>query len=280
MIKEYEIKEDNQTVKEYLKKIGFSRNLGKKVKLYGEIYINGEKAKNYFPLKKGDILKVVYEEKVSEDVEAAFSPLDICYEDDYFLVVNKDNNITVQPSKKYYTNNLLSYVKGYLKGLSNPHLINRLDYATSGLVIISKEGYIHSEFKKQEIEKKYLALVKGTFLSKEGVIDLPISRDDKSNIKRMVNENGQKAITKYKVIEEYNDKSLVELTLVTGRTHQIRVHLSFLNHPIIGDGLYGEKEDIMMLHAYYLKFNHFLTNEKIEVIKYPKWYKGDKLCQI
>lgn len=274
MILKYVIEEDNILVKEYLEKIGLSRNLRKKVRLHDIIYINGEKAKNYFPLRKGDILELCFHENMNEEIIQNDMPLDIQYEDEYLMIINKPRAISSQPSRKHIFDNIVSVVKNYFvaKGInSNIHLVNRLDYQTSGLMIIAKDGVTHFAFSKVKIEKKYLCEIEGHIEPEQGVIDLPIDRYDAPSIKRYVSDTGKPSQTVYKVIKKMENKDLVEVLLETGRTHQIRVHFSYLNHPLIGDELYGKKEDYLRLHCFSLMFKHPWTNEKIEVVNYPKW---------
>lgn len=274
MILKYVIEEDSILVKEYLEKIGLSRNLRKKVRLQDIIYINGEKAKNYFPLKKGDILELCFHENMNEEIVQNNMPLDIQYEDEYLMIINKPRAISSQPSRKHVFDNIVSVVKNYFvkEGInSNIHLVNRLDYQTSGLMIIAKDGVTHFAFSKVKIEKKYLCEIEGHIEPKQGVIDLPIARYDAPSIKRYVSDTGKPSQTIYKVLKKLENKDLVEVLLETGRTHQIRVHFSYLNHPLIGDELYGRKEDFLRLHCFSLKFNHPWTNKKIEVVNYPKW---------
>jgi len=268
--------EEKDLVKEFLKKQGISRNLGKKIKLYGNIYINGKESFNYSEINIGDILIIEYQEKINPDIPLSEFSIDIIHEDDYLLIINKPINLSTQPSRKHIDDNLISRIKKYYfdQGINNNiHLVNRLDYSTSGLIIVAKDGFIHQQLAdKTEIIKKYIAKVKGTFETEFGIINLPIERDSRFSILRRVSENGQNSITKYKVLSKEDDITILELTLLTGRCHQIRVHLSAVKHPIIGDKLYGEAENELFLHSYYLKFIHPFTNEEIEIIHYPNWY--------
>lgn len=272
------IVDEDSVVKEYILRQGISRKLGRKIKLYGKILINGKEAKNYFEIHKDDVLEIELEEESNPEIPTTNLPIDIIYEDEYFLVINKPTNLSSQPSKKHYEDNLISRVKSYYQNkgiINNIHLVNRLDYGTSGLLIIAKNGYIHYLLSAIEFEKRYLAFVEGILEEKSGVISLPIIRLENSTIKRGVGLNGQEAITIFKVIKEYENKSLLELQLVTGRCHQIRVHLSHINHPIIGDKLYGNSSDELLLHSYFLKFVHPITKEEILLKKLPNWFDLD-----
>lgn len=274
MILKYIIDQEKILVKEYLELIGLSRKIRKRARVEDIIYINGKKAKNFYPLYKGDILELIFDEQMNEEILVNDKPLDIIYEDDYIIIVNKENDISSQPSQKHPVHNVISCVKNYFikKNInSNVHLVNRLDYSTSGLMIIAKDGITHFEFTKVNIVKKYICEIQGHIQPTSGTIDLPIDREEAPSIKRFVSENGKQSVTHYKVLQSTADTDFVEATLQTGRTHQIRVHFSYLGFPLVGDVLYGKKDDILKLHCYYLSFNHPWTNEKLEFINYPKW---------
>ena len=267
--------EHDAILKEYLLEIGLSRHYCKKVKLYGKMYINDVEAKNYFPLKKGDKITIELDEELNQEVVPLIdTKLDIRYEDDFLLVINKPVNLATLPTKKHFYDNVISLVKKHYldKGInSNIHVVNRLDYSTSGLMVIAKDGLTHYLLTPKDekvIKRKYKALVCGKMDKKSGVIDLPISRIPGS-MKREVSENGKDAQTIYHVEKEYLDKSLVDIELVTGRTHQIRVHFSYLGYPLIGDKLYNENynnEERLCLHCYYVSFIHPHTKEQITII--------------
>ena len=271
--------EKEMLVKEYLEYVGISHHLRKKVRGLDNIYINGEKAKNYYKLNIGDILELEFEEELNSEYSANFADLDkikIKYEDEYLMVISKDINISSLPSKRHEKDNVLSILKAYFINnniQSNIHLVNRLDYATSGLMIIAKSNICQHELSKDKITKKYLAYVDGILDVKEGLIDKPIAREEAPSILRYVSKDGQSALTKYKVLKEENGNSLVELELLTGRCHQIRVHMKSVGTPIIGDKLYNNKcsNDVLHLHSYYLSFTHPFTKEIVEIIDYPNW---------
>ena len=253
-------------VKEYLQELGLSKKFCKRVKLYGKILINGEEAKNYYLLKPNDELTLILDEELNQDIVPINQKLDIIYEDEYILVINKPYGLSVQPSRKHYLDNLISLVKNYYinNGInSNIHVVNRLDYATSGLVIIAKDGLTHYKMSTSILEKKYYAIVHGNLENKEDEIVLPIKRMEESNIKRMVSPDGKYAKTIYKVIEANSNYSLLDVNLITGRTHQIRVHFSYLGNPLVGDKLYGDDEfGRLYLHCYKLVIKHPYTNEE------------------
>ena len=267
-------------VKEYMQELDLSKRFCKKVKLYGSIKINDIDAKNYFPLKIGDKLTLEYNESENDDIHSCDYPLDIVYEDDDLLVINKPIGLASQPSHKHFENNVVSYVKAYFQKKninSNVHVVNRLDYQTSGLMVISKNGFMHHELTKDKIiTRKYYCVIQGIMDKKEGTIIKGIARECEGSIKRIATDSGQMAITHYKVIAEGNDKSLVDVLLETGRTHQIRVHFSYLGHPLIGDKLYGEEDERLLLHCYNLSFNHPKTGELIDLTALPEFYETFK----
>ena len=281
MILKYIIEEEKILVKEYLELKGLSRNIRKKARIEDVIYINGQKARNYYELHRGDILELIFEEQMNQEIDVNNKDFKILFEDQYIMIIEKESGISSQPSRKHPTDNVISCVKNYFMKNninSNIHLVNRLDFSTSGLMIIAKDGITHFEFSKINIVKKYLCEITGHINPNNGTINLPIGRYDAPSIKRYVTEEGKESITHYKVIKNNENTDYVEVTLETGRTHQIRVHFSYLGHPLIGDELYGTKADNLKLHCYYLSFNHPWTNERIEVKNYPNWI-GRDICQ-
>ena len=252
--------EKESILKDYLLEIGLSRRFCRRVKLYGKIYLNGKETKNFVNVFPGDIITLEYEEEENEEILSKEANLDIRYEDEHILVINKPEGLTSQPSRLHYEDNVISYVKSYLQKnniSTNVHVVTRLDFQTSGLMIIAKDGHTHYLLTKDNIiEKRYKAIVSGILIEKQGLIDLPIARKDEISILREINISGKKAVTEYKVLKEIKNKSLVEVKLHTGRTHQIRVHFSALGHPLIGDKLYGKEEKRLMLHCYYLRFKN------------------------
>ena len=267
-------------LKEYLQEIGLSRHYLKKVKLYGKMYINGEVAKNYYNVKKDDVITLELDEALNEDIEIKSDiKLDIKYEDEYLIIINKPVDLATLPTKKHFYDNVISLVKKhYIDNNinSNIHVVNRLDFSTSGLMVIAKDGLTHFNLSPKDNEKiikrKYLAIIDGIMDRKEGVINLPIARLN-DGMKRTVSIDGKDSITLYKVLKEENGRSLVDIELVTGRTHQIRVHFSYLGYPLVGDKLYNpnyNNEKRLYLHCYYVSFVHPYTNKLIEVEDYDQ----------
>ena len=259
-------------------KLNISSRLFTKLK-NEHIYLNGELLNTYHPLNHGDILTIDfgYEEIQDNIVSNTNIKLDILYEDDWLLIVNKPPFLPVHPTMRHYESTLSNGVKAYyeqigLKKKIRP--VNRLDKNTSGIVIFAKCEYIQEELTKQMknniFQKHYIALVNGNLPIDNEIktIDTPIKRKSDSIIERIVSLDGEKAITKYKVIKNYKDYSELEIRLLTGRTHQIRVHFQSIGHPILGDSLYGKKSDLIerqALHAYKSSFNHPITKQLVEI---------------
>lgn len=264
-------------VKEYMEYLKLSRRFSKKVKLYGMIYINGIPSKNYFPLKRGDELVLEFNEDVNEDIASTYFDLDIKYEDENIIIIDKPISLASQPSHLHFENNVVSYVKKYFEDNninSNVHVVNRLDYQTSGLMAIAKNGFTHHELTKEKIiKRKYYCVVEGILDCKEGIIKKGIKREREGSIKRIVADDGALSITHYKVLAEKDNCSLIDVELETGRTHQIRVHFKYINHPLIGDKLYGQESDRLYLHCYSLSFKNPLNSKMIDIISIPDFYK-------
>ncbi|MDP4178985.1 MAG: RluA family pseudouridine synthase [Bacillota bacterium] len=256
---------------------GFSGRLTKGCALSGRIKVNNNTAKLNLVLKKGDIVEVTIEKEESQNVEPEKMDLDIVYEDIDVVVVNKPFGMVVHPTRNHITGTLANGLLYYFKEKGEKcivRLVSRLDRDTSGLIIIAKNQFSHMclarDMVKEEFEKSYIAVIHGNMEDTEGTIDLPILRPSQESINRVVDINGQRSITHYKVQEKIGNSEILKLTLETGRTHQIRVHLSHLGHPIYGDTLYGTEDDTryisrQALHAYRLVFPHPRTGKLIVV---------------
>lgn len=241
------------------------------------IFLNDTTCDTRTPVKIGDklIIDFNYEEDNSNIVPNGMD-LDIIYEDDWLLIVNKPSGIAIHPSILHFNNSLSNGIRFYfdkigLKKKIRP--VNRLDKDTSGLVIFAKCEYIQEclSLQMQEgiLKKEYLCLVSGTINQKSGTINLPIARKEGSIMERCIDEKGKQAITHYKVIKEFKNYSLVECRLETGRTHQIRLHMASIGHPLLGDTLYGTSSSLISrqaLHSYKIKFIHPITKKEIELI--------------
>ncbi|KYH34500.1 ribosomal large subunit pseudouridine synthase D [Clostridium tepidiprofundi DSM 19306] len=268
---------DGIKIRDYLKDIkGLSGRFIKGAGRGGRIKVNGKEAKLNYILNYGDKIEINVEKEESQNIEPEKMDLDIIYEDKDLIVVNKIPGIVVHPTKSHPTGTLANGLIYHFRANGEKcivRLVNRLDMDTSGLVIVAKNQFAHMSLsyamKNKEIEKSYLAVVHGTPKCDKATIDLPIDRPTMDSIKREVMENGKKSITHYEVLESYAEGSLIKLRLETGRTHQIRVHLSHIGNSIYGDSLYGKKEDEYIkrqaLHAYRIAFPHPKTGEKIEL---------------
>lgn len=268
--------EQNLTILEYLKEKGYSRqNVVALKKMPESILVNGMWEHVNFSLKSGDVLTIRIQELQSNDkIVPVPLPLPIVYEDEDILVVDKPADMPVHPSVNNYDNTLANAVAYYYASQNIPftfRCVNRLDRDTTGLTILAKHmlagGILSDMVSKREIHREYLALA-GGYLSGEGTVDAPIAREDTSVIKRQVDFiHGERAVTHYKVLSHIeNQASLVALQLETGRTHQIRVHMSYLGHPLLGDDLYGGEVRLMKrqaLHSHKLLFHHPITGKEL-----------------
>lgn len=271
----YEIKNNTQTINSTLQnelKIS-SRLLYKLIKL-NKIELNHKPCDTRKTVTFGDTITINfdYEEDNSNIIPTKMN-LNIIFEDDWLLVVNKPAGIAIHPSVLHYSDSLCNGIKFYfdkigLKKKIRP--VNRLDLNTSGLVVFAKCEYIQecliNQMKKNQFKKEYLAVCNGFFDKKYGTINLPIARKENSIIERCISENGQPAITHYEVLKEFDNYSLVKCSLETGRTHQIRVHMSAIGHPLLGDSLYGSISDLInrqALHCFNLQFIHPVYNNDL-----------------
>jgi 23S rRNA pseudouridine1911/1915/1917 synthase len=234
-------KGSGRLVREFLKEHDISKTALTDIKFNGgDILVNGEHVTVRYSLKQGDVLSVLFPPEIpSEGLAAENIPLDIVYEDAYILVVNKPPFLSSIPSREHPTGSLSHALLHYYEQhhiASTIHLVNRLDRDTSGLLIVAKHRYVHYLFSKEQrhhnIHRTYRALVHGVLPGDNGTINEPIGRKNESIIEREVRPDGQHAVTHYEVLERFNDYTYVQLKLETGRTHQIRVHLSHLGHPL------------------------------------------------
>ncbi len=245
----------------------------------GEVLLNQSAVKAHYKVRTNDSLIINISPKSLEpEVLAERIPLEIIFEDQSLLVINKPAGMVTHPAQGNYSQTLVNALLGYgcrlskINGPLRPGIVHRLDKDTSGLMVVAKEDSAHQklarQFSRHTIKRKYIALAKGNIAHNEGVIELPIARDRVNRQKMAVSfrEKAKYALTRYKVIKRYAKATLVELTPHTGRTHQLRVHLKFLGHPILGDSRYGRRDKIgrLALHAKVLGFNHPRTGKFME----------------
>lgn len=250
------------------------------------VFVNGKNIKPNVILEIGDEITVSIPDKKEITLVAEDIALDIVYEDDYIIIINKPRNMVVHPAagneEHTLVNALLNHCKLSMINSERPGIVHRLDKDTTGLIVCAKDDETHLKlvemFSNREINKKYLAICNGSFSKENGFIDKPIGRDEKDRKKMNVkSKSGKEALTEYNVLISNLKYSLVDVTLHTGRTHQIRVHFSSLNHPIVGDETYGNKNEKIkangqMLHSYYLEFLHPITEENLSFTVLPDEY--------
>jgi 23S rRNA pseudouridine1911/1915/1917 synthase len=266
--------DEGKTIKEFLKGHQISKAALTDIKFGGgKILVNDEEKNVRYLMKNGDHLKVMFPLEVpSEGLRSEAIPLEIVFEDEYILVVNKHPFMSTIPSREHPSGSLANALLGYYEeiGLSAAtHIVTRLDRNTSGLVLIAKHRHVHHLLSEQQkrglVKRTYVALVEGKMTDDSGTVKAPIGRKPDSIIEREVSASGQYACTHFKVLERFDRYTFVELQLETGRTHQIRVHMSYLGYPLLGDDLYGGHLDLMnrqALHCQSLAFIHpFIGHE-------------------
>ena len=284
-MKEYIINEETKNIR--LDKViaiidkDLSRSMIQKMLEDGKILVNNNKEKASYKTKLGDNIKV--EEIVPKQIElkAQDIPVEIIYEDNDIIVVNKPKGMVVHPANGNpdgtLVNAIMNICKDSLSGIGGeirPGIVHRLDKDTSGLLIVAKNDKAHinlsEQIKNREITKKYIALVRGVIKENEATIDMPIARSDKDRKKMAVKKTGKKAVTHFKVIKRYKDYTLLDIKIDTGRTHQIRVHMAEIGYPVVGDIVYSNGKNPFgvvgqMLHAKSLDFVHPITGEKLHL---------------
>ncbi|MBR3786940.1 MAG: RluA family pseudouridine synthase [Firmicutes bacterium] len=251
----------------------FSSRLRNRIKREKLVMVDGVSTPGWKKPVVGAEIRITLPDETS-GFEPQNIPLDIVYEDDDLMIINKQPGLIVHPTKGHPTGTVANALMYYMEQTGKPfkiRFVNRLDMDTSGLLVVAKNSYTQNDYTKQmkenTVEKRYVAVVKGIVESDEGTIDLPIGRPDPDHVRRGVMEYGAPSVTHYKVLDRYNGYSLVELLLETGRTHQIRVHMSHIGHPVLGDWLYEGLNPLLIdrqaLHAAKLTFTHPMTKKRM-----------------
>ena len=255
------------------------------------ILVNEKTCKMSYKVKEGDKINIQIEEPKALEIQAEKIPLSIVYEDSDIIVINKEKGMVVHPGNGNHEGTLVNAILGYcpeslsgIGGKIRPGIVHRLDKDTSGLIIVAKNDASHlflsNEIKEHNVKKTYLALVRGVVKENEATINMPIGRDNNDRIKMAVQKNGKEAITHFKVLKRYQSFTLLEVKIETGRTHQIRVHLSKIGYPVVGDSVYSNGKNPFgvegqMLHAYELEFLHPKTKEKMRLnAELPEYFKN------
>lgn len=259
----------------------FSSRLRNKIKKQKLITLNGEKRESWIKPGEGDVIEVLLPEEKSGFTPEPI-PLFPVFEDDDLLIINKQPGLIVHPTRGHPTGTVANGLMNYMEKTGQSfkiRFVNRLDMDTSGLLVVAKNSYCQNDYTRQmrenSVEKRYTAILKGIIEEPSGTVDLPIGRPDPENVARGVMEGGTPSVTHYRVLERFEKSpfsggyTLAELLLETGRTHQIRVHMSHIGHPVAGDWLYGGLSPLLIdrqaLHAAALSFTHPITGERLRL---------------
>ena len=287
IVKENVLKREDAYISENTE---FSRTAVQRLIEEKKIIVNGKNEKASYRVQSGDIIEI--EQEIAKEIElkAQDIPLEILYEDKDIIVINKPKGMVVHPANGNpdgtLVNAVMSICKDSLSGIGGeirPGIVHRLDKNTSGAIIIAKNDKAHislsNQLKNHEIKKTYIALVRGVIKENNATINMPIARSKKDRKKMDVDKNGKNAITHFKVLKRYEDCTLLEVNIETGRTHQIRVHLAHIGYPIIGDDVYSNGKnkwniDGQCLHAKSLDFKHPITGKMLHIeAELPEYFK-------
>ena len=256
----------------------------------GKVLVNNKEISCNYQVAKGDIIEL-FKEEVTSNLEKKEIPLDIVFEDENLLIINKQSGLVVHPAPGHINDTLVNALLvdyPLTDDLLRPGIVHRLDKDTSGLMLVAKneetKEALSLMLKKKEVKRTYLALVEGVIKPARGTIDAPIGRDPKDRLKMKVIAGGKEAVTHFKVLKRYQNKTLIECQLDTGRTHQIRVHLAYINHPVVNDPVYGHSKKTtsfgQMLHSYKIELVEPLTKEHLEFTKEPPKEFQDELASL
>ena len=274
---EIKVEKNNIRLDSFLKdELDISRSKVQKLIKNGRIMVNDKEVSSNYLVKENDVITVSDDLSFEIYIEPENIPIDVVYEDEYLLIVNKKSGMVVHPAPGNYSGTLVNALMGRFK-LSNkdnirPGIVHRIDKDTSGLLVVAKTDEVHDKLsemiKNKEVERIYIALVEGVINHETGTIDAPIGRDTTNRQKMMVTDiNSKDAITHFRVLKRYSDKTLIECKLETGRTHQIRVHMAYINHPIVNDPVYGKSKKTtsfgQMLHSKSIRFIHPITKKEL-----------------
>ncbi len=242
----------------------------------GAVTVDGQLSKPAYRVEPGERIAVVLSEEPEEPVRPEPIPLDVIYEDEYLLAVNKPAGMVVHPAAGHSSGTLVNALLAHcpqvanVGGLERAGIVHRLDKDTSGLLLVAKDPQtrtaLQRQFKHRQVRKTYLALVEGHVQPREGVVEAPVGRDRRARKRMAVARGGRPAVTQYRVLETFREHTLLEVRPHTGRTHQVRVHLAWLGYPLVGDRVYGYRKQRLLagrhfLHAQELGFTHPATGE-------------------
>ena len=280
-MKYFEVEKDSKRIDAYLSERmdDLSRVAIQRLVSNGKIWVNGKKVKTSYKVQTGDKIQIEEEKPVEISLKAENIPLDVIYEDADIIVINKPKGMVVHPANGNpdgtLVNAVMAICKDSLSGIGGeirPGIVHRLDKDTSGIIVVAKNDKAHinlsEQIKNHEVKKTYIALVRGIVKENEATINMPIGRSEKDRKKMAVKRNGKEAITHFKVLQRYDNYTLLEVNIETGRTHQIRVHLSQIGYPVIGDEVYSNgknewNEKGQCLHAKSLEFIHPTTGKNM-----------------